>query len=92
MSLPSPKELDAQARIHVDRWIDIESAECKELDDNYAFTKKCLKLGMEGEPAYLAIDTDGRIWGRGEDNIYHPFHFEHGHKLIGYRLCKKAAN
>jgi hypothetical protein len=89
---PSPKELDEQSKIRIDRWIDVESTECKELDDNYALTKKMIRMLHDKEPAYLFTDTHGRLWGRGEDNSFYPFHFEYGKKLIGYRLSKKAAN
>ena len=89
--LPSPKQLDAQSRIIVDRWVDLYSDECKVMDDNYQFTMQCVKLGFQ-EPAYLAVDFFGRIWGKGTDNIYHPFHFEYKNKLIGYKISKKAAN
>ena len=87
----SPKELDSQSKIRIDRWIELDSEECRSLDDNYAFTKQCLKLGLE-EPAMLAFDSSGRIWGRGVDNVFYPFHMEYKGQLIGYRLSKKAAN
>jgi hypothetical protein len=89
--LPSPQELDRQARIKVDRWVDLYSDEVKMMDDDYQFTMQCVKLGFQ-EPAYLAVDFHGRIWGFGVDNIYHPFHFEYKNKLIGYKISKKAAN
>ena len=88
---PSPKELDAQSAIKIDRWIAIDSEEWKELDDNPALTKKFLRLGFQ-EPAYLFTDTLGRVWGRGENGKYYPFHFNKGKTLIGYRLPQKAAN
>lgn len=89
--LPSPKELDAQSKIHIDKWLDVDSEEVKSMDDNYAFTKQCIRLGFV-EPAFFAVDSLGRIWGRGEDNRYYPFHFNKGKELIGYRLSKKATN
>lgn len=93
--LPSPKELDAQSVIKIDEWLDVSSQRCKDIDDDYALTKRMLKVGFE-EPAFLACDLDGRIFGRGENGRYYPFHFEYGHgdskKLIGYRLSSKAAN
>ena len=91
MSFPTPQELDAQSKIKIDRWIDVDSEECRDKDDNYAFTKKCIKLGFQ-EQAYLFTDLHGRIWGKGQDGYFYPFHFEYGKKLIGYRLSKKAAN
>jgi len=91
MGFPSSKELDAQSKIKIDRWIDIDSEECKELDDNHSLTKRWLKLGFE-EPAYFFADSLGRVWGKGVDGIYYPFHFNKGKILIGYRLSKMAAN
>ena len=91
MNLPDPKELDNQSPIHVDKWIDVDSSECRELDDNYSFTKKIVKLGFQ-EPAYLAVDKLGRIWGRGENNKFYPFHMNRGKNIIGYRISKRAAN
>ncbi len=90
MSFPSPRELDAQSKIKIDRWIDIDSKEWRELDDDPGLTKKFLKLGFE--ESYLFTDTDGRVWGKGEDGRYYPYHFSSGKKKIGYRLPKKAAN
>lgn len=88
---PSPKELDAQSKIQIFKWIEFESEECKGIDDNYALTKKMIKLGFQ-EPAYFFTDSLGRIFGRGIDNYFYPFHFEYKGKLIGYRLSKKAVN
>jgi hypothetical protein len=89
--LPSPTQLDAQSKIKIDKWVDIFSDECKNMDDNYEFTRKCLKLGMQ-EPAFLATDFHGRLWGKGTDGYFYPYHFEYGKKLIGYKISKKAAN
>jgi hypothetical protein len=89
MSFPSPAELDAQSKIHVDRWIEFESEEWRELDDNPDFTKKIVRLGFQ-EPAYLFTDLNGRIWGRGEDGRYYPFHFSKGSINIGYRMSKRT--
>lgn len=91
MNLPDPKELDSQSKIHVDKWVDIDSAEWWEIDDNPSFTKKIVKLGFQ-EPAYLALDKLGRIWGRGEDNRFYPYHMNKGSTIIGYRISKRAAN
>ena len=87
----TPHQLDLQSKIKIDKWLDIDSDEVRNLDDNYAFTKKCIKLGFQ-EPAYMFTDTNGRIWGKGTDGLYYPFHFNRGKILIGYRLSKKAAN
>lgn len=88
---PTPKELDAQSKIKVDRWIEVGSEEWKELDDNPSFTKKCIKLGFM-EPAYFFADALGRIWGKGEDGLYYPFHFKSFGAIIGYRMSTRAAN
>lgn len=91
-NFPAPKELDAQSKIKIDRWVDVDSEECKELDDNYALTKKMIRMLHDKEPAYLFTDSLGRLFGKGVDGLYYPFHFESYGKLIGYRLAKKAAN
>jgi hypothetical protein len=88
---PSPKELDAQSKISIDRWIEVDAEECQKLDNTYAFTKKCIKLGFM-EPAYLFSDSDGRIWGKGQDGHYYPFHFTSFGKNLGYRMSTRAAN
>lgn len=88
---PSPKELDAQALIKVDAWVDLDSERWREIDDDPALTRKWLKLLMK-EPAYLFTDSDGRVWGKGENGIYYPYHTEYGKKLYGVRISKKAAN
>ncbi len=88
---PTPQELDAQCPVTIERWIEIDSEEWKEMDDTPSFTKKCLRLGFE-EPAFLFTDTLGRVWGKGENGKYYPFHFNKGKRLFGYRLSKRAAN
>ncbi len=87
----TPKELDAQSPIKVERWVDIDSEECALMDNTPEFTKQILKLGFQS-PAFLFLDSDGRIFGDSKDGKYYPFHFEYGKQLIGYRICKKAAN
>jgi hypothetical protein len=86
----SPQELDAQSSTKVERWIDVHSQECRDMDDTREFTLKCLKIGFED--GYMFTDSLGRIWCKGQDGRMHPFHFEYGKKLIGYRLPKTAAN
>jgi len=88
---PTPKELDRQSGVHIDKWIDIDSPECIELDDGYRdFTKQCIRFGFES--GHMFCDTDGRIWGGVKGGLYFPFHFEAGTKLYGYKFSKKAAN
>ncbi len=89
---PTPKELDAQSRVHIDRWIDVDSVECKEIDDGYDLTKKIIRLLFDKEPAYLFADQRGYLWGKGDNGYFYPFYFEYKNKNIGYRLSKKAAN
>ncbi len=88
----TPNQLDAQSKIQVDRWVEVESDECRTLDDNYSLTKKMIRKLYEEQPAYLFTDSLGRLFGKGVDGLYYPFHFESYGKLIGYRLAKKAAN
>ena len=86
----TPAQLDAQSRIPLDGWLDMNSTECKSKDDNIAFTKKCLRIGMK--EGFLFTDNFGRVWGKGDNGTYYPFHFEFYKKLYGYRLATKAAN
>lgn len=88
---PTPKELDAQSLVVLDGWIDIDSERWRDVDDDPGLTKKFLRLGFQA-PAYLFTDTDGRIWGRGENGYYYPYHLEYGKKKYGLRMPKKAAN
>jgi hypothetical protein len=88
----TPKQLDNQSLIRIDRWIDVDSVECRKLDDNYKLTKRIIRDLYEQEPASLFTDSLGRFWDKGVNGIYFPYHFEYGKKLIGYRMSKKAAN
>jgi hypothetical protein len=90
-TFPSPQELDQQAKIIVDKWLEVESEDCRKMDQNYFLTKRIIELGFQ-EPAYLMADQNGRLWGRGVDQYWYPFHFEYDGQLIGYKLSKKAAN
>lgn len=90
--LPTPQELDAQCKVKIDRWIEIGSEEWRDLDDNPAFTKKILRLGLHHSEPFLFTDTLGRIWGKGNDGTFYPFHFEYGNKLLGYRIAALALN
>lgn len=89
--LPSPKDLDAQCLVKLDGWVDFGSERHKEVDSDYALTKKWLKMGLESPP-FLFLDLFGRVWGKGVNGIYFPLHLEYGKKLLGIRLPKKAAN
>jgi len=86
----NPQELDSQSVIKIDRWIDIESEECKNLDENYSLSKKWMKMLMESN--YLKSDSLGRLWCHSENGNFFPYHFEVGTKLYGFRLSKVAAN
>ena len=88
---PSPKELDAQCQVQLDGWVDLDSERWRETDSDPALTKKWLVMLMK-EPAYLFTDSDGRVWGKGENGIYYPYHYEYGKKKYGLRISKKAAN
>jgi hypothetical protein len=88
---PSPKELDVQSKIQLDGWVDLDSERWRETDNDPSLTKKWLRMLMQ-EPAYLFTDADGRVWGKGEDGHYYPYHYEYGKKKYGIRLPKKAAN
>lgn len=88
----TPNQLDLQSKIVINRWLDVDSAECREIDDNYSLTKKMIKMLHETEPKYLFTDTLGRLWGKGEDGYCYPFHFNYGKELVGYRISRKASN
>jgi hypothetical protein len=87
----TPKQLDKQSKVKIDRWIEVGSEEWRMMDDNTDFTNKCIRLGFQ-KPPFLFTDSMGRIWGKGSQEGYYPFHFEYGKQLIGYRMSKKAAN
>lgn len=91
MSFPSPKELDAQSLVQLDGWVDLDSERWREVDSDPGLTKKWLHMLMR-EPAYLFTDTNGRVWGRGENGVYYPYHLEYGKKKFGIRMPKKAAS
>jgi len=86
--LPSPKVLDTQSKVKIDRWVDINSEECSNLDPDAKLARDWIKKYV-GD--FLFTDTDGRIWGE-SDNGYYPFHFEVGKRLYGYRISKSASN
>jgi hypothetical protein len=86
----TPTQLDQQSKVKVDKWLDLDSEECKDKDPDMPFTKKCLRIGAEDK--FLLVDSLGRIWGKGDGGRYYPFHFEYGKKIYGYRLATTAAN
>lgn len=87
----TPKELDAQSPVVINRWIDIDSEESKAKDEDRQLTKKMQMIGFED--GWMSTDSFGRIWGYDEvRDIYYPFHFEFNKELIGYRIATKAAN
>lgn len=82
----SPKELDAQSPVIIDRWVDLDSEEFKQMDHRFLqFTKDIIRMGI------CVPDLFGRLWGKG-DNCYYPLHDEYAGKNIGYRISKKAVN
>lgn len=91
MSMLSPSFLDSQSKVSISRWVDVDSEECREIDEDYAFTKKILRFGFESNP-FLFLDSLGRVWGRGNDGEFWPLHFERGKELIGYRIASKAVS
>ncbi len=86
----SHEELVKQSPVKVDSWVDIGSEDHKDKDDDVALTKRILKIGMEDK--FLFTDAMGCLWGRDEQGLFCPYHFEYGKKLIGFRLAKTAAN
>jgi len=87
----SPSELDKQSPIKIDKWLNIDSEECREKDPDHSLTKKWLRIGLEDK--FLFTDSQGRLWGRGkQSNQYFPYHFNVGEKLYGFRLAATAVN
>lgn len=87
----SPQEFDNQSPVKIDRWIDIDSKEAIEKDENRPLTKKMIMIGFED--GWMTFDSLGRIFGKDpKRNIYFPFHFECGKELVGFRMAKKATN
>ena len=88
----SAKELDEQCQINLESWIELDSQRWRDLDDDPSFTKRVLKVALE-EPAFLYFDIQGRLWGKGNEGNYFPFHIETSNgKKYGIRVSKKAAN
>lgn len=84
------EQLDKQSSIYLDGWLDLDSQEYKNKDDNPAFTRKCLRIGMED--GFMFTDSLGRVWGKGNNGTYYPFHFDYGRKKYGFRIAKQASN
>jgi hypothetical protein len=77
----TPKQLDQQCPVKIDKWVDVYSEACKEIDDNHSITIKWMKIGLEDK--FLHTDRDGRLWGKGEADRYYPYHLSYGGQLIG---------
>jgi|GEM_PF-6108288 len=92
----TPKQLDQQSLVHIDKWVDLGSEEHLYMDNDVALTKKWINMGLKDAetPAFLAVDSSGRIWSAkpNEKGKYYPFHFEYGKKLIGIKNSKVASN
>ena len=43
MDNPTPKQLDAQCRVKIDRWIDLYSNECRDMDRDHQLTVKVVQ-------------------------------------------------
>ena len=83
------KSLDQQSSVRIDKWIELDSEEWKNVDDNPSFTKKCIKIGFEEK--FIFTDSLGRLWCKGS-NCYHPFHLEYKNCYYGLKISAKAAN
>ena len=96
VQVPSPQELEAQASIHIDEWVEIGSRRFQELFDPWSQGELSylLQVGMR-EPPFLFTDTLGRIWGHGEfgpGEVWFPLHDTVGNKNIGYILPTKVVS
>lgn len=92
LNILSPEALDAQSKVKVKRWIEMGSEEWRMMDDTPDFTKKILRLGLHNDKPFLFTDALGRIWGKGNDGTFYPFHFEYNNVLIGYRISALGLN
>lgn len=86
----SPAQLDAQGRVQITEWVDINSPKAQELDDDPVLSVKWLVLGVQS--GFICIDTMGRLWGAGDHGSYYPYHFQHGTNLYGYKVSTRASN
>jgi hypothetical protein len=86
----SPKELDLQCKVSIDRWVDLNSEEAKRLDPKHKETLHWFKV-CQG-PGGLMLDNLGRIFGKGAEGRYYPYHINVDGKLIGFRISAKALN
>jgi len=89
--IPSPEELDAQSEVQLDGWVDIDSERWREVDDDPKLTKRWIRLGFM-DPPFLFTDSLGRIWGKGDQNRWYPYHLEYGKKKYGIRMSVRAVN
>lgn len=87
----SPQQLDAQCVIKISEWIDVGSQRCKDLDKEPHLTAYMMRVGFQSPP-FLFTDTSGRIFGRGNEGRYYPFHISVGNKNYGFRVSARAAN
>lgn len=86
----SHEELVKQSPVKLDSWVDVDSEEFREKDDDPSLTKKWLKIGFEDK--WFFTDARGCVWARGSEGRFLPYHFTYGKKLIGFRIAKTAAN
>ena len=86
-------KLDIQSPVIIDKWIDIDSEEFKRLNspEEIKITKYFLKVGFGKDP-FMFVDELGRIWGKGDNGIFWPFHFKFEKKNFGHRISSKAVN
>jgi hypothetical protein len=87
----TPKQLDEQSIVYLSGWLDLGSQRWRMTDDMPELTKEWVTM-LTKDPAFLHADSQGRLWGLGNDGHYFPFHIECCGKLYGIRVVKKAAN
>lgn len=71
--------------IKVNRWIDLDSDECKALE-YYTYIRKVVFTGLEYK--IIKPDNSGCLW-MVDGN---PVHAKSGEELVGIKYSKKAAN
>lgn len=86
----SDAALDQQSPVKIAKWLDVDSEECRNCDPDLALTKKWIKLLMSGKDPALFTDASGRIWGKGNEGKFYPFHFDYGTLQYGFKIVTKA--
>ncbi len=72
--------------INVERWIDLDSVEAKQIEQ-YNFIRETIDIAIRG--GIIKADNLGHLFTTKDKN---PVHAEINGKLVGLRFCAKASN